>query len=172
MTKMILKQNPQQVIARHLNLKILESDSDWTYQRMFDQTQKGQRKRKIANKHIGRILTQALEDITQKKRKQFNPSFKEPGDEYADLLRSATATFESTIVAMLSVISGEPEFEVLKQIYFNATITLQIAQKMRDIQNSIGKGKAIAACRVGPSEVVSIDTQKAIKQTKNKNEIE
>ncbi|KAA6382420.1 MAG: hypothetical protein EZS28_022055 [Streblomastix strix] len=91
-------------------------------------------------------------------------SFKKPGDEYADMLKSATATSESTLVAMLSVISGEPAFEVLKQTYINATITASIAQKMRDIQNGFGKGKAIAAGRVGPSEVVSIDAQKAIKQ--------
>ncbi|KAA6395564.1 MAG: hypothetical protein EZS28_008904 [Streblomastix strix] len=92
-------------------------------------------------------------------------SYVEFGDEYADLVQAAVSTQEAALTTMLAIISKEPAFESAKQMYVNATITATYAQKMRDIRNTFGKGKAIAAGKVGPSQVVSKDVQKMINQS-------
>ncbi|KAA6395304.1 MAG: hypothetical protein EZS28_009167 [Streblomastix strix] len=75
----------------------------------------------------------------------YSKSYVEFGDEYADLVQAAVLIQEAALTTMLAIISKEPAFESAKQMYINVTITATYAQKMRDIRNTFGKGKAIAA---------------------------
>ncbi|KAA6398883.1 MAG: hypothetical protein EZS28_005592 [Streblomastix strix] len=93
-------------------------------------------------------------------------SFRETKDEILTATNASIAPQGVALNVLFTISANKSAFKLAQQSYVDATITATSNQTLRNILNSFERGKAIAAGKVGPNEVVSKDVLKTMKEAR------